>query len=124
MIEVSVGHFVKDDAEQMLAIITEVMNNVCNEYLLCESEANKVVKSIQDTLSNGSTLKDMYASDNRKEFARALIAPPTEEVVKNRKEIDGDIDEILSNGLVAILKEAAEDGDGNGDDGATPEESN
>lgn len=108
----------------MLAIITEVMNNVCNEYLLCESEANKVVKSIQDTLSNGSTLKDMYASDNRKEFARALIAPPTEEVVKNRKEIDGDIDEILSNGLVAILKEAAEDGDGNGDDGATPEESN
>ena len=124
LIEVSVGHFVKDDAEQMLAIITEVMNNVCNEYLLCESEANKVVKSIQDTLSNGSTLKDMYASDNRKEFARALIAPPTEEVVKNRKEIDGDIDEILSNGLVAILKEAAEDGDGNGDDGATPEESN
>lgn len=121
LIEVSVGHFVKDDAEQMLAIITEVMNNVCNEYLLCESEVNKVVESIQDALSHGSTLKDMYASDNRKEFARALIAPPTEEVVKNRKEIDGDIDEILSNGLVAILKEAAEDSDENGDDGATSE---
>lgn len=82
LIEVSVGYFVKDDAEQMLAIITEVMNDVCNEYLLCESEANKVVESIQDALGHGSTLKDMYASNNRKEFARTLILPSTEEVVK------------------------------------------
>lgn len=121
LIEVSVGRFVKDDADQMLAIIMEVRNDVASEYLLCESEVNEVVEKIQDALSNGGTLKDMYASGNRKDFARTLVIPPTEAVVQKRKEIDVDIDEMLSNGLVAVLKEAAEDGNENGDDGATSE---
>lgn len=102
----------------MLAIIIEVRNDVASEYLLCESEVNEVVEKIQDALSNGGTLKDMYASGNRKD---TLVIPPTEAVVQKRKEIDVDIDEMLSNGLVAVLKEAAEDSDENGDDGATSE---
>lgn len=69
-----VGAFVEDDADEMVKIIESVFADMASEYLLSQKEAEKSVDRLRDKL-DGKTLKDMYASNNRKEFARNLLQP-------------------------------------------------
>lgn len=72
-----VGAFVEDDADEMVKIIEEVFTDMASEYLLSKKEAEKSVDRLRDKL-DGKTLKDMFASDNRKSFARKLLTPMIE----------------------------------------------
>lgn len=69
-----VGNFIEDDAVQMVSIVESVFTDMAAEYLLSRKEAEKAVDRLRDKL-DGKTLKDMYASGNKKKFARELLTP-------------------------------------------------
>ena len=69
-----VGAFVEDDADEMVKIIESVFTDMASEYLLSQKEAEKSVDRLRDKL-DGKVLKNMYASSDRKKFARKLLTP-------------------------------------------------
>lgn len=78
-----VGSFIEDDADEMVKIIEEVFTDMASEYLLTQKEAEKSVDRLRDKL-DGNLLKDMYASNDRKKFARELLTPIIEKNAKCR----------------------------------------
>ena len=106
------GFFLKDDAEQMCAIVEKRISRVANDYLMTEDEVTKLVEFVSRCL-DGGTLKDMYASPDRAAFIDELMKNDIEGIVVERPVIAGDVDEQIADGLVRILEEAAkEDEDG------------
>lgn len=101
------GLFIKDDAEQMCAIIEKQIEQIATDYLMTESEVTELVELISRHL-DGSTLKDMYASSDRAAFVARLIEGDIEEVVSKRIPIEGDIDGQIANGLVMVMEESTE----------------
>ena len=73
---------IEDDAKEMARILESVFPAVANNYILNKSE----VKEVTDKLS-GDDLKDMYASNSRKTFARDLLSKYAAQVVGRRKRI-------------------------------------
>ena len=74
---------IRDDAKDMAQILESVFPVVANEYILNESE----VEQITGKLISGDDLKDMYASNSRKTFARDLLSKYAAQVVSKRKRI-------------------------------------
>ena len=105
------GLLIKDDAEQMCAIVEEQVGRVASDYLMAEREVSELVESINRRL-DGSTLKDMYASSNRAAFIAELMADDINEIVSRRAPIEGDIDGQIADGLVMVLEESAEEENG------------
>ena len=98
------SEFIEDDANEMVRIIENVFQQIAEDYLLNKEEAEKIIDSLEDKLSGG-ILKDMYASGDRKQFARKLMIEDVEKQVKKRKPIS-----IPSNQeMVASLKEVLEE---------------
>lgn len=84
--------------------VVDCINQIAEDYLLNREEAEKIIDSLEDKLSGG-ILKDMYASGDRKQFARKLMIEDVEKQVKKRKPIS-----IPSNQeMVASLKEVLEE---------------
>lgn len=81
-----IGQFYESDAEEMYNVIYDEFLMLCDEYLVSEDEAKALTKSLSSKLS-GDTLKDMYASDNRNEFAKDILAPLFVEMAKKRTKI-------------------------------------
>lgn len=73
---------IEDDAKEMARILESVFPVVANEYILNKPE----VKQVSDKLS-GDDLKDMYASNSRKTFARDLLSKYAAQVAGKRKRI-------------------------------------
>lgn len=103
------GLFIKDDAEQMCAIIEEEIQNTATDYLMNEEEVKRLVEFVNGKL-DGKTLKDMFASKDRPGFVRALMEEEAKAIAKDRPAIGGNIDGEIVNGLVSVLKEAVEGG--------------
>ncbi len=101
------GTFIEDDAEEMVRIIEKVFQELATDYLLNQKEAEAVVDSLKDDLSGG-TLKDMFASSDRKAFARKLLLRHIEKEVKKRKKIVMPSDEAMKNSLRVVLEEMAD----------------
>lgn len=80
------GLFIEDDAEEMVSIIENVFKDMAVEYLLNEDEADRIVKKLSKKLT-GKSLKDMFASDDRKSFACNLLTDLVEEETRNREYI-------------------------------------
>ena len=78
--------FIEDDSKEMVRILEKEFTAVSIDYLLNKNEAEEVTTSLQNKL-DGSTLKDMYSSDSRHNFARQLIEKSVVPVVKNRPKI-------------------------------------
>lgn len=76
--------FIEDDANQMVKIIEEKFKVLADEYLLGKYEVEKVVDRLKDELT-GDILKDMYESDDRYQFAKALLEPIIQTVVSMRR---------------------------------------
>jgi len=70
---------------------------------LNETEATKAVNYLAEKL-DGGTLKDMYASSSRYNFAKKLILPHIERVAKNRKHIKLPTQEQMIEGLKLALE--------------------
>jgi len=78
--------FIEDDAKKMLAIVEEIFGDLSFDYLLNEGEAKEAIDEFQkNDIQN--FLRNMYASDSRKKFAKKMLTPIIAEVVKKREVI-------------------------------------
>lgn len=77
----------KSDAEEMFDIISEQFLIMCEDYIISEEEGTVITEELSKIL-DGDILKDMYASENREEFAQKLMEPLFEEQIKKRPEIE------------------------------------
>lgn len=106
--ETIVGEFIEDDATEMVTILEKVFEKMVKEYLLNQKEVEKSVDRLQDKL-NGKILKNMYASDNRDEFARELLKSIIEKQVAMRPKIPAlSIEEMLY-GIRTALEEISDE---------------
>ncbi|MCC8105573.1 MAG: hypothetical protein LIO99_06140 [Clostridiales bacterium] len=96
--------FIEDDAEAMVGIIQNVFTDMASEYLLNNKEAEKVVDKLRDEL-DGKKLKDMFASQNRRKFARILLTPIIENEVAKRNVVYSPTTEQMKNSLELVLNE-------------------
>ena len=101
------GAFIEDDAEEMVRIIEKVFQDLATDYLLNQTEAEAVVDALKDELTGG-TLKDMFASSDRKAFAKKLLVKHIGKEVQKRKRIIMPSDEEMKNSLRAVLEEIAD----------------
>lgn len=99
--------FLKSDAEEMQTIVEKIALEIQADYLLSEDETKHFVESLSERL-NGKVLKDMFASKDREKFAEGLAIPLAETEVSKRRQIKGNIDDVIEEGLVEALKEIAE----------------
>jgi hypothetical protein len=109
-----VGAFIEDDADEMVKIIQSVFTDMAGEYLLSQKEAEKAVDRLQDKLE-GKMLKDMYASHNRKQFARDLLTPIIEKETACRPVVHAPTQQQMVASMREVLDEIA---DGMETDGA------
>lgn len=98
------GNFIEDDAEEMVRIIEKIFSKMSVDYLLNQKEAEKAVDRLGEKL-NGKILKDMFASDDRKKFAKKLLKPIIEEEVAKRSKIQALTDDQMILGLKETLEE-------------------
>lgn len=101
------GAFIEDDAEEMVAIIEKAFQTLATDYLLNQKEAEAVVDSLKDELTGGK-LKDMFASSDRKAFAKRLLVKHIEKEVKKRKKIVMPSEDALRRSLRNVLEEMAD----------------
>lgn len=72
--EVLIAPFYESDAEEMFNIISEEFTVLCGDYLINEEEGTHIAEALKGKLI-GDVLKDMYASEDRTQFARDLMEP-------------------------------------------------
>ena len=99
-----VGEFIEDDADEMVKIIQDVFTDMASEYLLCNKEAEKSVDKLKDEL-DGKVLKNMFASSDKKEFARNLLTPIIETETAKREVIHNLSSEQMITGIRTVLEE-------------------
>lgn len=96
--------FIEDDAEEMVRIIEKVFGELANDYLLNQKEAEKCVDRLREIL-DGKKLKDMFASSDRRMFARDMLTPIIEKEVSKRKKISLPTNELMVSAVREILEE-------------------
>lgn len=101
------GAFIEDDAEEMTEIIEKVFQEMAADYLLNQKEAENIIDELKDEMSGG-TLKDMFASSDRKKFARNLLIGHVENEVKKRKKIVMPSEAEMQKSLRKVLEEMAD----------------
>lgn len=99
-----VGTFIEDDADEMVEIIQAVFTDMASEYLLSNKEAEKSVDKLRDKL-DGKILKDMFASSDRKLFARNMLTPIIEKETAKREIIHNLSTEQMMNSVKTVLEE-------------------
>lgn len=103
-----VGRFIEDDADEMVKIIQDEFTILAEDYLLNQKEAEKSIDKLSEQL-DGALLKDMFASDDREEFARSILVPIVENEIKKRKHIGTVSDEVMLDSLKMVLEEISEE---------------
>ena len=98
--------FIEDDAKEMLAIMEKVFGDLCTEYLLSKDEAMAVLEDFQ-ALDLPAALRDMYAADDRRGYARGVLEPLIEERVRARMRVALPSIEDMSKGTFEVLEELA-----------------
>lgn len=101
------GNFIEDDAEEMVRIIENEFKQLAEDYLLSADEAEAIVDKLKIILT-GTVLKDMFASSDRRNFARKLLIDPIEEVVKKRKKITMPSEPQMQEALKVVLEDIAD----------------
>ena len=96
--------FIEDDAKKMVQIIEGEFQNVVFDYLLNERETTRTVERLQSQLSDGSELKDMYASSDRAGYARRLLVNCVEPIVRQRPKVELPTSEQMVRGLREVLE--------------------
>ena len=103
-----IGVFVEDDADKMVKIIEEQFVKLAEDYLLVKKEVDNVAEGLQKTLT-GKKLKDMFASDDREEYAREeFLLPLIEEEISQRQHISLPSEDDMVCGLKWVLEDIAD----------------
>ena len=103
---VVLDEFIEDDAKGMLAIMEEVFGDLCAEYLLIRDEAMAVLEDLQ-TLDLPDVLRNMYAADDRRGYARGVLEPLIEKRVQARMRVALPSIDDMSKGMFEVLEELA-----------------
>lgn len=98
----------EDDAQEMLKIISMEFQNIAEEYLLNQTEAEEAVDLLQKKL-DANELKNMFASGNHHKYAREMIEPIVDEVIAKREEVVLPPEETIQKELVETLEEIYEE---------------
>ena len=98
------GTFIEDDADEMVRIIQDEFTDMASEYLLNNKEAENIVDALKGDLSGG-TLKEMFASSDRRKFAKDLLKKHIEKEVSKRKKITMPSQEEMQKSLREVLEE-------------------
>ena len=77
---------ITDDAKKMQEILGDIFSQLAEEYLLNKEEAEHVINLLSEKISE-ETLRNMYKSSSKRNFAKQLIEPVMENVAKQRKHI-------------------------------------
>ena len=67
----ALSKFFESDSDQMFEIISSKFETMCVDYLISQEEADDLVDDLKDNLT-GSTLKDMYQSENREKILQKI----------------------------------------------------
>ena len=102
--EALLDEFIEDDAKEMMAIMEKVFGELGAEYLLTKEEAMAVLECFQ-ALDLPDVLRDMYAADDRRGYARGVLEPLVEERVRVRVRVALPSSEDLSKGAGRVLEE-------------------
>lgn len=95
--------FIDDDSKEMLNIIEAEFQVIAVDYLLNKEEANATIENLKQHI-DGSTLKDMYQSNDRHIFAHNLLEESVLPVVNSRRRIKLPSNEELISGLRTFLE--------------------
>ncbi|MCB2292631.1 hypothetical protein LGK95_03650 [Clostridium algoriphilum] len=101
------NEFIQDDANEMVNIIEKVFTRISEDYLLNQKEAEAIIDNLKGDLT-GSTLKDMFASSSRNEFAEKLLMNHVESEVKKRKIIRMPSKEDMQKELLSVLEDISD----------------
>jgi Na+-translocating ferredoxin:NAD+ oxidoreductase RNF subunit RnfB len=101
------GAFIEDDADEMVKIIEAVFQQMAEDYFLNQTEAEHIVDDLKEKLT-GKTLKDMFESSNRKEFAYNLLINNVEKEFSKRQYIKLPSTSEMVAGLKTALEEIAD----------------
>ncbi|WP_408900164.1 hypothetical protein [Photobacterium piscicola] len=99
--------FIKDDAEEMMAILEKVFGELAFDYLLTETEATKITEELK-ALDLVNILRDMYASNDRKSYAKKQIIHLFDDEAKKRKKIQLPTDKQLAMSTTHLINELCE----------------
>lgn len=102
------SEFLEDDADEMVKIMQEVFTDMSSEYLLNNKEAEKSVDKLKEKL-DGKKLKDMYASSDRKQFARKMLIPIIESEIAKRKVIQKPSTDLMIASIKTVLEEISDE---------------
>ena len=105
--EAVLGNFIEDDADEMVRIIQKQFEQLAQDYLLSQKEAEKSVDVLGEKI-DGKMLKDMFASSDRKKYARELLIPIIENEIRKRKHIAALTDDQMTLGLKEVLEDISE----------------
>lgn len=94
---------IEDDAKDMIKIIESEFQEIAKNYLLSEKEAEEVADKLKDDV-DGDKLKDMYASNNRGNYAYGMIERNTIPIVAKRPKVKLPSSYELSQGLRNVLE--------------------
>ena len=94
--------FIEDDVEEMLNIINKELIPLVEEYLLSEDELDIVIDDLQRALVNEKLL-EMYASNNRNDFANCLLREIIEKVIRWRVKIRIPSSQLFIYGLGRVI---------------------
>jgi hypothetical protein len=92
------------DAENMYDIITEEFQKCAENYMITQDEADDIIDKLQAKLET-DTLKDMFQSDDRNQFADNLLIPLFEEKIAQRDKIEIPSENEARNSLIEQLSE-------------------
>ena len=101
--EALIAPYYESDAEEMFKIISEEFTTLCEDYLISETEGIHIADALKNKLV-GDVLKDMYASENRQQFARDLLEPLFVEETAKRPPIVMPTEEELRYGMKSTLQ--------------------
>ena len=94
---------IEDDSKKMCRILEGTFQDVAFNFILNKAETKQVADKLSKNLDS-DTLKDMYAADNRAQFAYNLIAEIAEPVVRGREHIYLPSTEDYIDGLKKVLR--------------------
>ena len=100
--------FITDDAEEMLDIVQEVFASISTDYLLGEKDAEKAIDRFKNR-DMPDFLRDMYASDDREDFAKQTLLPIVGNVAKSRKVIKLPSDKTILESFGRIAENGAKE---------------
>lgn len=92
-----------DDAEEMYAILESEFAKLCEDFIVSENEAKKIIDEFSNKLSD-DMFKDMYQSNDREKYAIDILTPLFEQEVAKREKIPAPTEEELRSAMLEELE--------------------